>query len=394
MILAGGRGVRMRPLTDDRPKPMIEFGGRPFLAYIVERLASQGFDRILMLLGYLPDVITDYFGDGRAFGVSIDYSVSSADDLTSRRLQIARDRLDPLFMLMYCDNYWPIDRDRHWERYQEIGAPAMVTVYANSDGYSRDNVRVDSGGWLRAFDRTRTAPNLSGVEIGYAFIPRDLLDLLPAGGDELVEQALYPPLAADGQLGAVISEHRYYSVGSMERLPLTEAFLTGPPTVILDRDGVLNERPPRAEYVRTPAEFRWLDGAREALALLHRNGYRVVVVSNQAGVNRGAMSSDDLDRVNGRMTEDAERAGGAIDAVYYCPHDWEEGCSCRKPKPGMLFQAQHDLQLDLSRTPYIGDDERDAEAAHAANMPYLAVDAHHSLLDRANQLLNGLPATT
>ena len=128
VILAGGRGVRMRPLTDDRPKPMIEFGGRPFLAYVVERLAAEGFDRILMLLGYLPDVISDYFGDGSAYGVSIDYSVSSADDLTSRRLQIARDRLDPLFMLMYCDNYWPIDRARHWERYREIGAKQRQPV--------------------------------------------------------------------------------------------------------------------------------------------------------------------------------------------------------------------------------------------------------------------------
>ena len=393
VILAGGRGVRMRPLTDDRPKPMIEFGGRPFMAYIVDRLAAQGFDRILMLLGYLPDVITDYFGDGSAHGVSIDYSVSSADDLTSRRLQIARERLDPLFMLMYCDNYWPIDRARHWERYQEIGAPAMVTVYANSDGYSRDNVRVDTDGLVRVFDRSRTAPNLAGVEISYAFLQRELLDLLPPDGDELVEQALYPRLAADGQLGAVVSEHRYYSVGSMHRLPLTDAFFTGPPTVILDRDGVLNERPGRAEYVRSPTEFRWLDGAREALARFHEHGYRVVVVTNQAGINRGAMSSEDLDLVHRRMRDDAERAGGAIDAIYHCPHDWEEGCSCRKPKPGMLFQAQHDLQLDLSRTPYIGDDERDAEAALAANMPYLAVDAHNSLLDRANQLLNGIPAT-
>ncbi len=246
---------------------------------------------------------------------------------------------------------------------------------------------------VRVFDRSRTAPNLSGVEISYAFLQRDLLDLLPPDGDELVEQALYPRLAASGQLGAVVSEHRYYSVGTLNRLPLTEAFFTGPPTVILDRDGVLNERPPRAEYVRTPDEFRWLDGAREALARFREHGYRVVVVTNQAGINRGAMSVEDLDRVHRRMREDAEQAGGAIDAIYHCPHDWEEGCSCRKPKPGMLFQAQHDLQLDLSRTPYIGDDERDAEAALAANMPYLSVDAHHSLLARANQLLNGIPAT-
>jgi histidinol-phosphate phosphatase family protein len=384
----------MRPLTDDRPKPMIEFGGRPFLAYMVERLASQGFDRILMLLGYLPDVIRDYFGDGSAFGAQIEYSVSGVDDLTSRRLQLVEDRLDPLFLLLYCDNYWPIDRQRHWERYLEIGREAMVTVYANTDGYSRDNVQVLPGGRLAAFDRSRTSPGLSGVEISYAILPRTVVGRLPAGGEELVEQALYPTMAAEGTLGALVSEHRYYSVGSMHRLPLTEAFLTGPPAVVLDRDGVLNERPPRAEYVRRPAEFRWLDGAREAIALFTNRGYRVVVVTNQAGIARGAMTAADLEAVHRRMIGEAADGGGVISAIYHCPHDWDEGCACRKPRPGMLYQAQHELQLDLSRTAFIGDDERDAEAAHAANMPYLSVDAGHSLLDRANELLNTPIAAT
>ena len=84
VILAGGRGTRMRPLTDDLPKPMIEFGGRPFLEHLVELLADQGFERVLMLLGYRPDVIRDHFGDGSRFGIAIDYVVSDVDDLTAR----------------------------------------------------------------------------------------------------------------------------------------------------------------------------------------------------------------------------------------------------------------------------------------------------------------------
>jgi D-glycero-D-manno-heptose 1,7-bisphosphate phosphatase len=379
----------MRPLTDDRPKPMIEFGGRPFLAYMVDRLAQQGFERILMLLGYLPDVIRDHFGDGGGFGVRIDYSVSDVEDLTSRRLQIAQDRLDPTFLLLYCDNYWPIDMERHWQRYRELGVPAMVTIYANQDGYSRDNVRVEPNGLISTFDRSRMAPDLRGVEISYAILPKSLLPRLPADGAELVEQALYPGLAREGLLGAMVSEHRYYSVGSMHRLPLTEAFFTGPRTVMVDRDGVLNERPARAEYVRRPDDFHWLDGAREALALLRQNGLRVVVITNQAGINRGAMTEHDLEAIHARMRAETADAGGEIAAIYHCPHDWDEGCSCRKPRPGMLFAAQHDLQLDLSKTPYIGDDERDEEAATAAGMPYLGVDADHSLLDRARELVIG-----
>lgn len=377
----------MRPLTDDRPKPMIEIQGRPFLAYVVERLAQQGFERIEMLLGYLPQVIQEYFGDGRGFGVSVRYTVSDPDDLTSRRVQLAAHHLDPLFMLVYCDNYWPLDMDRLWERYGEVGAPVMTTIYANDDGYSRDNVRVNAAGLIEVFDRSRSAPGLKGVEISYALIPKEMLSRLPPDGDELIEQALYPSLAREGLLGANVSGHRYYSVGSMHRLPLTEAFFARTPTVILDRDGVLNERPPRAEYVRTPEAFRWKDGALDALRLLGQAGYRVIVVSNQAGVGRGVMTDADVVAVNDRMRADAAAAGGEIEAVYYCPHDWDAACACRKPRPGMLFDAQHEFQLDLTRTPFIGDDERDGEAARAAGAPYLHVDENVTLLDHVRTLV-------
>jgi D-glycero-D-manno-heptose 1,7-bisphosphate phosphatase len=218
-----------------------------------------------------------------------------------------------------------------------------------------------------------------------------MLDRLPPDGNELIEQALYPALAAEGRLGANVSGHRYYSVGSMHRLPLTEAFFARTPAVVLDRDGVLNERPPQAEYVRTPTEFRWLDGALEALRLLRRAGYRTFVVSNQAGVGRGVMTDAEVLAVNVRMREEAQAAGGHIDGVYYCPHDWDGGCACRKPKPGMLFDAQHEHQLDLSLTPYIGDDERDGEAARAAGMPYLHVDEQVSLLDHVRRLTAQVP---
>jgi histidinol-phosphate phosphatase family protein len=381
VILAGGRGTRLRPLTDDRPKPMVGFHGRPFLEYLVEMLRDQGFKEILMLLGYLPQVIERHFGDGRRFGVPIRYSVSEPDDLTSRRLQIASDQLADGILLLYCDNYWPLDMGRHWARYLDLGAPVMTTIYVNDDRYSRDNVRIDVNGRVEVFDRTRSAPGLKGIEISYAIMPRAVLELLPADGSELVEQALYPRLAAEGQLGSFLSRHRYYSVGALHRLPLTAEFLARRPTVILDRDGVLNERPARATYVRRPEDFRWLPGALEALRMLRDAGYRTIVVSNQAGIARGEMSETDLDAIHERMRREALGAGGRIDEIYYCPHDWGEGCDCRKPQPGMLFRAQHELQLDLSRTPFIGDDERDGQAAAMAGCPFLEVGPSASLLD-------------
>jgi histidinol-phosphate phosphatase family protein len=379
VILAGGRGTRLKPLTDTRPKPMVEICGKPFLEYQVEQLRDQGFKSILLLLGYLPEVVQNYFGDGKRWGVEMNYSISSVDDETARRLKIAESLLEPCFLLLYCDNYWPMQIEKMWAHYAGSDAPAMITVYTNKDGYTRNSVRVDPDGYVAVYDKTCASPGLQGVEISYAVIAKSALELLPESNIS-VEDALYSRLAQNRQLLAYVSDHRYYSVGALHRLPLTEAFFSRRPTIILDRDGVLNRRPNRARYVRTWGEFEWLPGAKETLRLLKENGYRVVVVSNQAGIGRGLMTEADLAEINRRMRDEAEQAGGRIDAVYYCPHDWESGCECRKPKPGMLFQAQKDLHLDLTRVFFIGDDERDGQAAEAAGCQFRMVTESNSLL--------------
>jgi D-glycero-D-manno-heptose 1,7-bisphosphate phosphatase len=388
VILAGGRGTRLRPLTDDRPKAMVAFHGKPFLGHVVDLLREQGFERILMLLGYLPQVIMDHFGAGRAYGVTVDYDVTAPDDLTAWRIEHARERLDATFLLLYCDNYWPMRFDDLWSAHLRSGAPAQITVYANGDGFSRDSMRVGADGFVELFDRTRTAPGLKGVEISYAILDKATVLPLVEGHPELLfEEAVYPPLARAGRLHAYWSGHRYYSVGSLERLPITEHFLARRLAVILDRDGVLNERPPRAEYVRRPEAFRWLPGAKDALRRLREAGFQVAVVSNQAGVGRGVMTAADLAAVTARMKAEAAAAGGRIDAVFYCPHAWDAGCECRKPRPGLLFQAQRVLHLDLTRTPFVGDDERDGAAAEAAGCPFEMATAAWPLAAIADEII-------
>jgi histidinol-phosphate phosphatase family protein len=388
VILAGGRGTRLGPLTLTRPKPMVEILGKPFLEYQIEQLREQGFKRVLLLLGYLPEVVRDYFGDGRRWGIKIQYSVSAVDDETGRRLKLAEPFLDPYFLLLYCDNYWPMSMTRMWQRFVAAGAPAMITVYSNKHGYTRNSVRVEADGFVSIYDKTCSHPGLNGVEISYAIISKKVIRPL-SDANVLFETAVYPVLAERRELSAFVTDHRYVSVGAHHRLPATEEFFRREKTIILDRDGVLNRKPRRAHYVRNWNEFEWLPGALSALQKLHGAGYRVVVVSNQAGIARGAMSEADLAAIHRAMTEDVASAGGKIEAIYYCPHDWHGGCECRKPLPGMLFQAQHDLNLDLSRTYFVGDDERDGEAAERAGCPFAKVSHERALIDWVNELLKG-----
>jgi histidinol-phosphate phosphatase family protein len=388
VIVAGGRGTRLGPLTEHRPKALVEVGGRPFLDWLIESIRDRGFERILLLLGYRAADIQRHCGDGSRWGVQVDTVATDPSDETARRFLAAISKLDERFLFLYCDNLWPMPFEAMWRRYTESGKRAMVAVYTNDDGYTRSNVRLGEDGVVVAYDRTRTMDGLEGVEIGYGIFDRAVLEGLD-GSNLSLQDAIYPDLIARGELLAFPTGHRYYSIGKLDRLPATERFLTGSPAVILDRDGVLNEKPPRAQYVRNWGEWRWLPGALDALSLLSRSGRRVFVVSNQAGIGRGAMTEADLQDIHDHMLEDVRIAGGRIDGIYFCPHDWDDGCTCRKPRPGMLIRAQREHDLDLSRTPFIGDDERDAMAAEAAGAPALMVGPGRSLLDVVQEYLAG-----
>lgn len=224
VILAGGLGTRLRPLTNSLPKPMIPINGRPFMAYLVDQLRENGFERILMLLGYQADKITEYFGNGTEFGLDIQYSILDSESKTGRRVKFAENNIDQYFFLMYCDNYWPFNFEKMWGHYINNTWDTQVGIYRNRDGFTRDNMRVGPDGRVEVYDKTRMAPGLSGVDIGFLISSRETLSFLP---DENVsfEATVYPALILQGNLGAYQSDDRYYSIGSLERVEETARHL-------------------------------------------------------------------------------------------------------------------------------------------------------------------------
>ena len=126
-------------------------------------------------------------------------------------------------------------------------------------------------------------------------------------------------------------------------------------TIFLDRDGVINHNPPNRGYVRKWGEFTFIPNAREAIRELSENGYRIIVITNQSGIGRGLYSEEDVVDIHSKMVSEISKAGGTIDAVYYCPHHPDAGCECRKPKPGMLARAACEHNVELSSACLIGD---------------------------------------
>lgn len=144
-----------------------------------------------------------------------------------------------------------------------------------------------------------------------------------------------------------------------------------PLTVLIDRDGVINRN--RNDYVKSWEEFEFLPGSLAALKSLAQQRAQVIVVTNQSVVGRGIISLDELEEIHARMRQEIERRGAYIDAVFCCPHAPEEGCSCRKPQPGMLAEALELFEIDTQRCYVVGDSYNDLLAARALGLPFILV---------------------
>jgi D-glycero-D-manno-heptose 1,7-bisphosphate phosphatase len=141
--------------------------------------------------------------------------------------------------------------------------------------------------------------------------------------------------------------------------------------IILDRDGVINED--SDEFIKSPQEWTPIRGSLEAIARLHRAGWRVVVATNQSGIARKLFDLDTLARIHETMHRRVIETGGLIDAVFFCPHGPDDRCTCRKPLPGMFHDIAGRLRIDLQGVPSIGDSLRDIQAAQAAGATPLLV---------------------
>ena len=135
------------------------------------------------------------------------------------------------------------------------------------------------------------------------------------------------------------------------------------PLIILDRDGVINYD--SDEYIKSPEEWVPIPGSLEAIARLNQAGYQVVVATNQSGLARGYFDIATLDRIHKKMHDALALHGGKVAALFYCPHGPDEGCDCRKPRPGLFEQIARQFTVNLKGVPAIGDSLRDVEAARA-----------------------------
>ena len=238
VILAGGLGTRLLPITQTVPKAMIEVCGRPFLEYQLALLKANGVNDVILCLGYLGDRVESHFGDGSRFGVSIRYGHEDKHLLgTAGALKNVEELLDDDFFVTYGDAYLVIDYQHVVAYFRQDDRLGLMVVYKNRDRYDRSNVVVE-GRFIAAYDKQRKLQGMDYIDFGVSALRKESLHQIQEGVPASLED-LYASLIAQRQVLAYKARRRFYEIGSPRGLAEFDALVRAGRARALSHCGVL-----------------------------------------------------------------------------------------------------------------------------------------------------------
>lgn len=231
VILAGGLGTRLKPLTKTVPKVMVQINNRPFIAYLLELLSNNGIKNVVMCTGYLGEQIKEYLGDGRRFEVKIVYSEEKENLLgTGGAIKQAQGFLDERFFIINGDTYLPIDyRDVEASFTEREQGALMVVGDGEENSWIQSNVEIDTNSMVVKYDKEKFEPSFKYVDAGVLALRREELNTIEDGHPISLEKGLYPRLIKERKLTAYIARVTFYDIGTPEQLKPFEQYLKGLP---------------------------------------------------------------------------------------------------------------------------------------------------------------------
>ena len=437
IIMAGGMGTRIASVRSDVPKPMISILGKPILEYQIENLKACGITDITLVIGHLGNVIRDYFADGSSFGVKISYFVEEKPLGTAgalfKMLSETDDKNPSIkedFLLLCGDVIFSIDFNRFLAFHKERGAWASLMAHPNGHPFDssilvtetlppkeKGGLPVETGkvkAWLtkedeRVFYKNRVNAGIQILspeilkETMKNYVPRH-----PENPDKIdLDRDVLKPNIKSGKIFAYDTSEYIKDMGTPDRFYETENDIkSGKVTarnlsrrqkaIFLDRDGTINRQ---NGFVSKPEQLELLPCAAEAIKKINKSEFLAIVVTNQPVIARGDATFEELRLIHDKLETELGKEGAFIDALYFCPHHPDKGfegerpeyktnCLCRKPNPGMIFNAAEDFNIDLSESYIIGDGKNDVTAGKNAGLKEcFLLSEQFTLLDAVNKIL-------
>lgn len=400
VLMAGGRGTRISSVASDIPKPMIKIVNKPVLEREIACLRDQGFTDLILTVSHLAEIIIDYFGDGRKFGVDIEYFIEEQPLGNAGALLKLKDKLTEPFLLLSADVLFDIDFKRFIDFHKEKGGLVTLFTHPNSHPFDSSLLIADEEKsvlkWLTK-EETRPRWYQNRVNAGLHILDPAVLEMsgidpktvgTVSNGKRVkvdLDRQVLKPLCGTGKMYCYDSPEYVKDMGTPERYEaVNRDFCRGivqeknlknkQKAIFLDRDGTINKY---VGFLWDIDSFELLPGVIEAVKKINASGYLAIAVTNQPVIARGEVSIPELREIHNKMETLLGEGGAYLDGVYYCPHHPHRGferevpelkndCDCRKPKPGMLLKAAKDFNIDISQSWMIGDSENDVAAGKAA----------------------------
>ncbi len=409
VIMAGGKGTRISSIASDIPKPMIRIGDKPVLQLEIESLRDQGFCDFLITISHLGHVIRDFFGDGSEFGVHIEYYNEEVPLGNAGALYKVKDQLKDDFLLINGDVLFAFDANRFVEYHRKKGGLVTLFTHPNSHPYDSSLIIADKDGcvlkWLNKEDE-RNGYYRNRVNAGIHVISPKVLEKQIDKEKIDLDRDLLKLLCGSGVMYVYDSSEYVKDMGTPERYAqVSKDLLSGKverrslsnrqKAVFLDRDGTINKY---VGFLTDIDDMELLPHAAEAIKEINESDYLAIVITNQPVIARGEVSFEQLDQIHNRMETLLGECGAYLDAIYFCPHHPHSGyegevkelkidCECRKPKPGMFYQAAEDFNIDLSKSYMIGDSDNDMAAGGNAGCKCIRIDRDGDLLEAVRKAI-------
>jgi histidinol-phosphate phosphatase family protein len=364
------------------------------LTYLLDQVADAGIRRIVLSTGHMADQFASAIGK-RYRDCEIVYAHEEAPLGTGGAIRFAGGFADgDQLLVMNGDSYCGADLSQYID-WHIAGGHDVSLMLAKVDDCSRyGTVTLDESGRVTAFLEKRPEPALGLINAGVYLLRRTKLEQIPEGPSS-IERDVFPHWLERRAIMGWVTDGAFIDIGVPSDYERSHAFMeslrrqtgmSAPRAVVfLDRDGTINRE---VHHLSDPDQLELLPGAAEGMRALCSAGFKLVVVSNQSPIGRGMFTEDRLREINARLAEMLEAEGIGIAGWYWCPHAPWEGCTCRKPAPGMFWKARDEMGVILEESWMIGDRLADLNAGRQVGARTILVatgygESEYALPERA-----------
>jgi D,D-heptose 1,7-bisphosphate phosphatase len=380
VILVGGKGTRLGAVGQSTPKPLMPIDDETvFLDHLLTTCTRQQFDHVILLAGHLGDQVEQRYAHRRVGSANIDVFIESQPLGTGGALHQVSDHLADTFLLLNGDTLFDTNlRALDQALQQSPDALACIALREIDDVGRYGLVDLNLDGRIAGFIEKPASDTVDAglINGGIYALRRDILQHIPHGNTS-IETDVFPKLAVAGKLLGIPRTGYFLDIGLPETLATARAVLPHRrrPVLFLDRDGVANID---HGHVGTIDRWEWMPGAKALIRAANDRGVAVVIITNQAGIAKSLYDEADFHALQWRVQRELAAEGAFVDGVFYCPDHPEAVDGVyriplpigRKPDPVMLLRALRQLQLDPTKSLFVGDQPTDRAAAEAAGIPF------------------------